>query len=190
MRSLSLPAAALVCAFLAPAAAFAEAPAPAKAVEVERYVGRWHEIARTPNRTEAGCLASTSDYIVAGDQLSVVQTCRKGSPSGPEKVYRASGKILDPGRNAKVRLTFLSVISREFWILDRALDYSWAVVGDPKGKLIWLMSRKAKPTAAERDTMVAAAEALGYDTAQLVFPDHEAEAAQDATAERKPRRRG
>ena len=183
-------AAALACALLAPAAALAEAPAPAKSVEVERYTGRWHEIARMPNRTQAGCEAPTADYAVAGDKLSLVQTCRKGSPSGPEKVYRASGRILDPGRNAKLRLTFLSVITREFWILDRALDYSWAVVGDPKGKLLWLMSRKPKPTPAERETMVAAAEALGYDIARLEFPVQEAEPSADASETPEPRRRG
>jgi apolipoprotein D and lipocalin family protein len=163
----------LACIALAaplPAAALSEAPAPTKPVEVSRYTGRWYEIARIPNKLEEDCQGPTADYAVDEDKVTVVQTCRRGSPTGPERVYHGAGRILDPGRNTKLRLTFFAIISKEYWVLDHAADYGWAVIGDPSGKYLWLMARAAIPPPAERKAMIAAAGALGYDVARLEYP--------------------
>src|SRR5271170_5696097 len=69
------------------------APEPTKPVDPRRYVGRWFEIARLPNKLQVGCQAPTADWIKQDDgSFSVVQTCRQGSPSGPLKIWRAAGR--------------------------------------------------------------------------------------------------
>jgi apolipoprotein D and lipocalin family protein len=100
----------------------------------------------------------------------VVQTCHEDSPKGPEKVYRAAAKILDPGINAKFRLTFYLVVSRDYWVLDHAQDYRWAIVGDPTGRYIWLFSRQPTLPREVRDSLLARVRALGYDPSKLEFP--------------------
>ena len=170
MQLTTLSAAIVAGALAAPCLAAAGAPAPKKPIDVMRYAGRWHEIARFPNKAEATCEAPTADYILTGEKLSLVQTCRDGSPTGPEKVYRASARILDPGSNTKLKLTYFAIITREYWVLDRADDYSWALVGEPSGKFLWLMARASNVSADQRKVMTRAAAALGYDIAQLEFP--------------------
>jgi apolipoprotein D and lipocalin family protein len=152
----------------------AAAPPPSKPVDLQRYYGRWYEVARVPNRFERGsaCDAPTADYDQdANGSVTVVQTCHAESPSGPAKVYRAAAHILDPGVNAKFRLTFFLLLSRDYWVLDHAPDYSWAIVGDPTGKYVWLFSRRPILAPATKTALIARTKALGYDVDKLEFPN-------------------
>jgi apolipoprotein D and lipocalin family protein len=154
-------------------AASASPPPPSKPVDLGRYFGRWYEIARVPNRFENGaeCEAPTADYKQNPDgQITVVQTCHKGSASGAEVIYRAAGHILDPGVNARLKLTFFFLMSREYWVLDYARDYQWAIVGDPTGRFLWLLSKEPTVPETTRADMLQRARALGYDIARLEFP--------------------
>jgi len=147
--------------------------APTKPVELQHYVGKWYEIARVPNHFEHGkdCDAPTADYEQdAKGAVTVVQVCHVNTPTGPEKVYHATAKILDPGMNAKFKLTYFVFLSKEYWVLDHAPDYKWAIVGDPTGKFLWLFSRQATLPADVKDAVLARAKALGYDTGRLEFP--------------------
>ncbi len=153
----------------------AGAPPPTKPVDLQKYAGRWYEIARVPNHFERGreCDGPTADYNQdAKGAVTVVQTCHQNSPTGPEKVYHATARIIDPGVNAKLKLTFYVFLSKEYWVLDHAQDYKWAIVGDPTGKFLWLFSRQSTLPAGLKDALLARAKALGYDISRLEFPDH------------------
>ena len=93
------------------------------------------------------------------------RTVRKRSITPP-------AKILDPGVNAKFKLTFYVLLSKEYWVLDHAQDYKWAIVGDPTGKFLWFFSRQPVLPPGLKDAMLARAKALGYDVGRLEFPDH------------------
>jgi apolipoprotein D and lipocalin family protein len=161
-----------VCATLYVAAlagsALAAAPQPTKSVDITRYAGRWFEMARLHNRIEEACISAVADYIDTGDHIEAIETCRHAPPS-PDKVYRASVKILDPGVNAKLRLTFFPFVYKDYWVLDHANDYSWAILGEPSGKYLWIFTRTPEPAPAERNAVLARAKALGYDTSKLIF---------------------
>jgi apolipoprotein D and lipocalin family protein len=151
----------------------ASPPEPTKPVDLARYLGRWYEIARVPNQFEKGadCEAPTADYEQdPNGQISVVQICHRGSPSGAETVYHAAGHILDPGVNARLKLTFFVLFSKEYWILDYARDYQWAIVGDRSGRFLWLLAKDPTVNAAARAEMLQSVRALGYDIARLEFP--------------------
>jgi apolipoprotein D and lipocalin family protein len=161
-----------LCAGLLLAAAVqAAAPQPAKPVDIDRFMGRWYEIARTPNPNQKDCWAATTDWVrKAGNRFSFVQTCRRGSPDGPKKVWQGAATIADPRTRAKLDLSFLGgVIKQEYWVLDHADDYSWAVVGTPGGNYVWLFSRQPSVSEAERAQLLQQVRALGYDTGKLQF---------------------
>ncbi len=157
-----------LCAAFVGGAAFAAAPEPTKPVDITRYSGRWFEMARLHNRIEEACISATADYIDAGDHIQAIETCRHAPPS-PDKVYRASVKIMDPGENAKLRLTFFPFVYKDYWVLDHANDYSWAILGEPSGKFLWIFTRAPDPPPAERNAVLARAKALGYDISKLIF---------------------
>lgn len=145
--------------------AFAAAPQPLKTVDLGSYTGRWYEIARIPNKLQRDCLGATVDYTLENNRVRAVQRC--SSASGRAKVYRSSGRILDPGRNARTRLTFAGFWSQEYWVIDHAAE--WALVGDPSGRYLWVMSRQSSLPAASRDAAVSRVRALGYDAGRLEF---------------------
>jgi apolipoprotein D and lipocalin family protein len=153
-----------------PALAFAPPAPPTKPVELSKFAGRWFEIARVPNQFEKGddCDAPTADYSEGAKGVSVVQTCHRGSPTGPEKVYRPSLQILDTASNNRFRLTYFVIFKKDYWVLDHAADYSWAVVGDPTGKFVWGFART--PGEAVKSEITSHIKALGYDVGRLEFP--------------------
>ena len=77
-------------------------------------------------------------------------TCQQDTPDGREKAIGASGTILDPGFNAKLRARYLGgLITWEYWVLDHAEDYSWFISSDPKFEKLWIYTREV-PDAAGR----------------------------------------
>jgi apolipoprotein D and lipocalin family protein len=163
------PALALACAVPTLAdAALSAAPSPVKPVQISRYLGRWYEFARLHNRIEENCARAEAQYSRDADgRIAAVETCH--TSGGGEKVYHAGVHVLDPGTNAKLRLSFFPFISKDYWVLDHAPDYSWAIVGTNDGKYLWLFTRRPDAPAAETTAIVARARALGYDTSQLIY---------------------
>ena len=149
--------------------AFADAPAPRRAVDLSRFDGRWFEVARTPNRNQPACTRLQIDVTASGDAYSVVNTCTRAS--GDPRVVRATASPLNDSNN---RLRFRAQggaagfigVSQEFWVLDRADDYSWAILGTPGGNYFWLWTRSASPS--NRSALLARVRALGYDTSNAV----------------------
>jgi apolipoprotein D and lipocalin family protein len=141
-------------------------PQPAKAVELQRYLGRWYEIARYEQGFQKDCDGVTADYSLRPDgQIRVLNTCRK--PSGKITDAEGRAKIVDAATNAKLKVSFFGPFFGDYWVLDRAEDYSWAIVGEPSGRYLWLLSREAVPAPGKVDALIARAKALGYDTTLL-----------------------
>ena len=151
-------------------AALADAPAPARAVTLSQFDGRWYEIARTPNRNQPTCTRLQIDIAAGeGGSYNVVNTCSRAS-GGPQ-VVRAEVSPLNSANNRlrfRARSGAAGVIgaSQEFWVLDRAEDYSWAILGTPGGNYFWLWTRSASP--ANRSALLARVRALGYNTSNAV----------------------
>lgn len=144
-------------------------PEPAKAVDLNRYLGNWFEIARYEQRFERGCEAATAEYALRPDgKISILNRCRKQDG----KMSEASGiaKIVDAETGAKLKVSFFGPFYGDYWILDHADDYSWSIVGEPSGRYLWILSRDPKPRDVE--DLVSRVSAMGYDASMLVFDKH------------------
>ncbi|WP_260484167.1 lipocalin family protein [Sphingomicrobium flavum] len=141
-------------------------PEPAKSVDLERYAGRWYELARYEQGFQKNCEGVTADYTLRDDgKIGVVNRCRK--PDGSLDDAKGKAKIVDTATNAKLKVSFFGPFYGDYWVLDRDDDYRWAIVGDPSGRYLWLLSRDPKPGAAQVQALIARAGALGYDTSLL-----------------------
>jgi apolipoprotein D and lipocalin family protein len=143
-------------------------PEPSKPVDLERYLGRWYEIARYEQRFERGCTAATADYSLRDDgNIDVVNRCLKSG--GRQSEARGIAKVVDRNSNAKLKVSFFRPFYGDYWILDHADDYSWSIVGEPSGRYLWILSREANPGSDEVGQLVDRVVALGYDTSMLVM---------------------
>ncbi|HLY78898.1 MAG TPA: lipocalin family protein [Caulobacteraceae bacterium] len=146
-------------------------PQPAKPVAANLYSGRWYEIARTTNKMQAGCVASTTDFSGwRGGAFSAVQTCHKGAPTGPKQTISVQGHVLPSSGNAKMQLGMLGgLISREYWILDHADDNNWLIMTTSDGRYVWLMSRQPVVPQAVKAAAIGRMQQLGLNLTKLAF---------------------
>jgi apolipoprotein D and lipocalin family protein len=148
-------------------------PQPAKSVELDRYLGRWYEMARYEAPFQKGCEAVTADYSLReDDQIKVVNTCRKGSVVGKLKQAVGKAKVVDTATGAKLKVSFFGPFYGDYWVLDRADDYRWSIVGEPSGRYLWMLTRSAQPDAATRAKIEARVKALGYDWSLVRITQH------------------
>ncbi len=137
-------------------------------VEIERYLGTWYEIARYPNRFQNECVSVTADYSLRDDgKIRVVNACRKGAPDGPIKRIEGKAWVVDRETNAKLRVQFFWPFWGAYWIIDLGEDYKYAVVGHPKRKYLWILSRTPDMSPELYQTIVERLVKKGYDPARL-----------------------
>ena len=67
--------------------------------------------------------------------------CRK--PDGKISDANGKAKIVDTATKAKLKVSFFGPFYGDYWVLDRAEDYSWAIVGEPSGRYLWILTREA-----------------------------------------------
>jgi apolipoprotein D and lipocalin family protein len=142
-------------------------PEPAKAVELQRYVGRWYEIARYEQSFQKGCEGVSADYSLGSDgSIAVVNRCRK--PDGKISEARGRAKIVDSTSNAKLKVSFFGPFYGDYWVLDHADDYSWSIVGEPSGRYLWILAREPTPPKANMDSLIQRVRNMGYDVSMLL----------------------
>ena len=143
----------------------------AEYVDIARYLGTWYEIARKPVTFEKGCYGTQANYSLRknGKTINVVNTCRKGSLSGPIQVGRAKAWVADKETNAKLKLQFQWPFRGDYWILDVGPRYNYALVGEPGRKSLWILSRT--PTLPHRiiRRLLQKARWQGFDTDDLIY---------------------
>ena len=132
------------------------------AVDLDRYVGTWYEIARLPNRFQAMCVSDTqATYRPDGNRLSVVNQCR----TADGKVEQANGiaKVVAGSQGARLRVSFFRPFYGDYWILDLDPDYRWVLVGEPSRKYAWILARQPRLDDTTREALLNRAAALGFD---------------------------
>ncbi len=152
----------------APAAAQTLPRQPQKPVDLNSYLGRWYEQGRYEQRFQKGCEGVTADYSLNNDgTIKVLNTCHEGAPNGPVRTAEAKAAVTDKTTNAKLKVTFFWPFSGDYWVLDHADDYSWAIVGEDSGDYLWLLTRARTVSPARYADLTARAARFGYDTSRI-----------------------
>jgi apolipoprotein D and lipocalin family protein len=141
----------------------------AEYVDLERYAGRWFEIAHIPSRYERHCLKNaTVDYAVRPDgKIHVEARCTQ--QDGTVDSTRGVAQIVDTATNAKWRIKYARAGRwMDYWVLEVGPDYRWAVVGEPKREFLWVLSRTPGMDEALYDELRRNAVTQGYDSDKLV----------------------
>lgn len=145
-------------------------------VDLSRYAGKWYEVARLPNRFQQKCAGEvTATYaLLAGKRVNVINECRQKNG----QMIRAMGqaRLASPnGPNSKLEVRFapawliwLPAVWGDYWIIDLAPDYSYAVVGSPDRKYLWILARTPRLDDTIYQRIIRQTAARGFAVAQLV----------------------
>jgi apolipoprotein D and lipocalin family protein len=137
-------------------------------VDLDRYLGRWYEIASYPAWFQKNCTATTADYSLRDDGLiKVINSCRKSSLDGKLKQSTGRAKVVAGSDNAKLKVSFFWPFWGNYWIIDLDPEYRWAVVGGPNRKYLWILSRTPHMDNEVYEGIVSRLRDQGYDPARL-----------------------
>jgi apolipoprotein D and lipocalin family protein len=144
-------------------------PRPRKPVDLERYLGKWHEFARYPAWFERGAEAVTAEYSRRPDGLiRVVNISHQGSPLGPLRWAEAKARPVPGTDNTKLKVAFFGPLFwGDYWVLDHAEDYTWSIVGEGSRRYLWILTRDPRPSAELQALLLARVQSFGYDLSRL-----------------------
>ncbi len=139
-----------------------------KSVDLNRYIGKWYEIARLPQFFEKDCVGVTAEYSLRTDgKVDVKNTCRKKSCDAQANSAQGTARVMDSETNSKLKVSFFWPFEGDYWILDLDPNYQYAVVGSPDRKTFWILSRTPTLPKTFVDAIVSQFQKQGFELSQL-----------------------
>lgn len=141
--------------------------------ELERYLGRWYEIARLDHSFERGLSRVTADYSLRED--GGVRVINRGWSAAKGKWQQAEGRayFVKGPELGYLKVSFFGPFYGSYVIfaLDRE-NYRYALVSGPDRSYLWLLAREPEIDQELRDGLIARAAALGFATDSLIYVEH------------------
>ena len=141
--------------------------------DVERYTGKWYEIARLDHSFERGLSRVTAEYSKSdsGDILVV----NRGFDEKKKKWKAIEGRAVFVGssRVGSLKVSFFGPFYGSYIIfeLDKD-DYEYAFVCGSKTSYLWLLSRTPEVDEKLLANFINKAKELGFETENLIYVDH------------------
>ena len=136
-------------------------------LDLKRYLGTWHEIARFDHSFERGLTHAKAQYSLNADGTVTVKN--GGIKKGESKVSVGKAKTTDtPGL---LRVSFFGPFYSDYRVMKLSDDYSCALVGSGSSKYLWILSRTRRVPDDILGSMLDEAARRGYDTSKLIWVD-------------------
>ena len=137
-------------------------------VDLKKYAGTWYEIASFPQRFQKGCNCTTAEYTLTDkDYLIVENRCNKDDVNGKQSYIKGKAFVVENSGNAKLEVQFFWPFKGKYWIIDLADDYSYAVVGHPNKKYLWILSRTATMKNITYHQIISRINEKGFDVSKI-----------------------
>jgi apolipoprotein D and lipocalin family protein len=144
-----------------------------KNVDLNKYMGKWYEIALFPQSFEKGCNCTSAEYSFEKDYVRVLNSCNRDSANGKRTQAKGKAFVVKGSNNSKLKVQFFWPFKGDYWIIDLAEDYSYAVVGAPNRKYLWILCRKPVMDEKLYNDIVKRAAEKGFDISKLVKTNQE-----------------
>jgi apolipoprotein D and lipocalin family protein len=153
-----------------PSAAADSAPVQAvQAVDLNRYMGTWYEIANFPRFFLRQCVADTVSEYKANSDGTIAITNRCHTRDGETNEAYGTATLLQGSDNTRMQVTFMRPFSADYVVVGLDPDYRWTVVGSVNRKSLWILSRTPQLPKPELDRALSAASAQGYPMQKLHY---------------------
>ena len=144
-------------------------------LELSKYLGLWYEIARKPLYFQRECQSDVTARYTINEYGNVAVDNRCNTNDG--RVLRSLGEafISNEPFNSKLKVSFipeairwLPVARGDYWILKIDPQYQMVLVGEPKRKYMWLLSRDPHPDEAKVNEFLRYAQTVGFNTKDII----------------------
>ena len=144
-------------------------------IELNKYLGTWHEVARKPLYFQRKCDSNvTANYSLnKNGNIKVDNSCY--TKDGKFKQTIGEAFVQNAPSNSKLKVSFLPKIIRwlpvgrgDYWVLKIDENYETVLVGEPDKKYMWILSRSQQPQPEVIQEYLNYAESIGYDLSDVI----------------------
>ena len=148
-----------------------EGIAPVTQFDSTKYLGKWYEIARMDHSFERGMNNVSADYSMRDD--GGIKVINRGYKTDKKQWSQSEGKayFVDTPDIAHLKVSFFGPFYGSYVVFDLDPNYQHSLVTGNDKSYLWLLSRKPQLDEATKKRLVDKAQALGYDTAKLIWVD-------------------
>ena len=113
-----------------------------KEFNLQRYLGKWYEIARYDHRFERGLHYVTAEYSKRPDgKIKVLNCGHQDAVDGKEKCSIGKARPSHNGQPGQLQVAFFLSFYSDYNILELDPDYQWSLIGSSTDKYLWILSR-------------------------------------------------
>ncbi|CAB1210968.1 lipocalin family protein [Acinetobacter bouvetii] len=144
-------------------------------VELDKYLGVWYEVARKPMYFQNKCARDVSATYTLNENGNIAVDNRCYTQDG--KLTQSIGEafVQNEPFNSKLKVSFLPEAVRwlpvgrgDYWVLKLDEDYQTVLIGEPRRKYLWVLSRTPHPEQTVINEYLEYAKSVGYDLSDVI----------------------
>lgn len=150
---------------------YAQENKPVAHVDLKKFEGKWYSLSSIPTALDKNWRETIENYTWNEkgyfDVFTTYEKVKKNkSESGS---IRSKLFLVEGSNNAEMKAQFVWPFKVDYWVVELADDYSYMIVGHPKKKYLFIMSRKPSMDKVQYMQIVERCQNRGYRTDELVF---------------------
>lgn len=136
--------------------------------ELNRYLGKWYEIARLDHSFERGLDCVTADYSLRSD--GGVRVINRGYNLDDQEWNEAEGRayFIDDESVGRLKVSFFGPFYGGYNVLELDDDYQWALVSGPNRNYLWILARTPQIDSKLEQSLRQRAAELNFPTDELI----------------------
>ena len=140
---------------------------------LEKYLGKWYEIARLDHSFERGLSQVTAEYSLRDD--GGVRVLNRGYSAKDDSRKEAEGKayFVKKPDQGYLKVSFFGPFYGSYIVFELDENYQYSLVSGPDKSYLWILARRPEIGEDLKNTLTAKAAAAGFDTSKLIFVDHD-----------------
>ncbi|MCX8110215.1 MAG: lipocalin family protein [Syntrophorhabdaceae bacterium] len=142
---------------------------PVKNFDINRYLGRWYEIARLDHPFERGLEKVYGEYSLNND--GSIKVVNRGYEPASATWKEAIGKayFVSHADIGMLKVSFFGPFYSSYNIIELDRDYSYALICSYNKKYLWILSRKPELDESIKTGLINKAKHLGFEIDKLIF---------------------
>lgn len=162
----------VACCLLSGCLAVPDGIEPVDNFELNRYLGKWYEIARLDHSFERGLEAVSAEYSLRDD--GGIRVINSGRNTDTQANQEAEGRayFVEQPDLGYLKVSFFGPFFGSYVIFELGENYQYAFIAGNTTNYLWLLARTPEVSQELVNQFISRATQLGFDTSQLIFVDH------------------
>ncbi|WP_306643429.1 lipocalin family protein [Sanyastnella coralliicola] len=141
-------------------------------LDLNRYAGKWYEVARLPNKFEDGLKCVTAEYTIK--ENGKVQVVNRGVSIADGSASVSEGEAKRPNTEVPgvLKVSFFKPFYGDYYVMQLDDEYGYALVGSPDREFLWILSRTPVLPKDISSQLMQHAENEGFDLSTLIWTEH------------------